>query len=259
MSGTLDISYPCFDTFDLGLFLLTREFDQGVVDAERTRYFISLDDNTNLPSCVSNLIASFISEIIEDSSAKILYNRMKDCNLIPINYPHDSIFLVHILCTNNQLAIDYVEFLLRRKEMWPPFFIDTAIDKMTTQLNETITLGDIETVKNICSLVGPNGVRELNQFFAMRPFNTMTRDVVIEEYNHTAQEPGIIPPGITRQLTNYGPEKLMNTCLRLAKYINPRVPVILASYTSKPIFDFLRSVGADTTGVDEYTGEEIPV
>ena len=150
----------------------------------------------------------------------------------------------------------------------PPLFIDNAIDKMTTQLNKAINMEDMDMVRHIVLLAGPNGIKELNQFFSMIPFNTMERDKIITEYNHNTPLDPLAPPLLLeRQLTNYGQERLFKTCAFLEKYINPRIPVIEAFHvvlrkaqyreSAMCIFEFLKSMGADTTGVDEYTGRRI--
>jgi hypothetical protein len=249
-----DISYPCFDTFELGRFLLEREFDIGVVNSEKSRYSSFI----NLPSGIVDIVTSFISGIDEKtdsaSEATNIYLRLKKHKLLPANYPRKSIFLVYIVCMDNSLAIDYVYFLLKRKENWPCLFIDNAIDQMTTQLNQSILRDDIISAKRICSLVGPNGVRDLNKYFTFRPYN-FTRGEVEKKCCLNYFSPH--PLRLERQLTNYGPERILNTYKILSRFIDMRVPIILASEVSRQIFDYMTRLGADVSGADEITGKVV--
>jgi hypothetical protein len=252
------------DTFELGRFLLEREFDINVINSERSEYssIINLFNFPYFHQSLVDLVTSFISDIESPSKmeeAKNIYCRLLEHNLLPANYPHESIFLVHIVCTDTSLAIDYVNFLLRRRESWPDKFIDNALDKMTTQLNWAIIRNDIKMVKQICSLVGPNGVPELNHYFTFYPFHRI-REKVEKKYNHeNIDERGFPPPlpRLERQLTNYGDERIFKAYKKLSKFLNMRIPLVLASNISKQMFDYMVNVGADISVPDEITGETV--
>lgn len=257
------------DSFDRSLLIILCEFDERSIQEQCSGYMKFLDDL--LPTCLSVMITTFMFLSRKDSLAKDLYEGLVKYKLVPINYEHESIFLVHILSTNESLALQYVQFMTTVRKSWPDLYVDFAMDNLNTRLINAIKKDNIEEVSRICSIVGPNGIVPLNRYFSglnmvynkeirekvefmdyrRKNYNCSTHREELEEmYNH--KEHALEKPRLERQITMFGSERLKINLDNILHYINPCIPIrVSQSLQRQKITKYLIDINANVNVCDE--------